>query len=133
MRIILIALIQLYRTFLSPLLGPHCRFYPTCSSYAQQALQQHGVFRGLWLALTRISRCHPWHEGGVDLVPAGPKETTIVNNNKTYSCSNSHSTHAHGSFEQGTAVSQQNTSQQNDSHFDAQQVQTSTSNNKYRV
>jgi len=123
MRTILIALIQLYRTFLSPLLGPHCRFYPTCSSYAQQALQQHGVFRGLWLALTRLSRCHPWHEGGVDLVPASSKEM-VVANNKTHSCA-----HAHGVFEQGTIEPQQNDLQQ----LGLQQDQSSTSNNKYRV
>ncbi len=69
MRKILIAFIQLYRSFLSPFLGPHCRFYPSCSCYAQQALQQHGVVRGGWLAVKRISRCHPWHDGGVDPVP----------------------------------------------------------------
>ncbi|NOX44108.1 MAG: membrane protein insertion efficiency factor YidD [Gammaproteobacteria bacterium] len=69
MRKILIGFIQLYRYFLSPLLGPHCRFYPSCSCYAQEALRQHGVIKGSWLAVKRISRCHPWHEGGVDLVP----------------------------------------------------------------
>lgn len=69
MRRILIWLIQVYRYCLSPLLGPHCRYYPSCSRYAQEALQQHGVLRGGWLATKRISRCHPWHEGGVDPVP----------------------------------------------------------------
>lgn len=66
---ILIAFIQLYRSFLSPFLGSHCRFYPSCSCYAQQALQQYGVVQGSWLAVKRILRCHPWHEGGVDPVP----------------------------------------------------------------
>ena len=54
---------------LSPLLGSHCRFYPTCSSYAKQAIIEHGALRGSWLALRRLGRCHPWHEGGVDPVP----------------------------------------------------------------
>jgi len=75
MRKILIGVIQLYRYVLSPLLGPNCRFYPSCSCYAQQALRQHGVINGSWLAIKRISRCHPWHEGGVDPVP----ENTVGN------------------------------------------------------
>lgn len=69
MRYSLILLIRIYRYAISPLLGPHCRFYPTCSCYAQQALEQHGFIRGGWLSLKRLSRCHPWHEGGVDIVP----------------------------------------------------------------
>ncbi len=71
---ILIAFIQLYRSFLSPFLGPHCRFYPSCSCYAQQALQQYGVVQGSWLAVKRILRCHPWHEGGVDPVPENTQD-----------------------------------------------------------
>jgi len=69
MRNILILLIRAYRYLISPLLGPHCRFYPTCSCYAQTALEQHGLIRGGWLGLRRLSRCHPWHPGGVDPVP----------------------------------------------------------------
>jgi putative membrane protein insertion efficiency factor len=69
MRPLLIGLITLYRWFVSPLLGPNCRFYPTCSSYALQAIEQHGALRGSWLALRRIGRCHPWNPGGVDPVP----------------------------------------------------------------
>jgi hypothetical protein len=61
--------IRAYQLLVSPLLGPRCRFYPSCSSYALQALQQHGVMRGAWLSLRRIGRCHPWHEGGFDPVP----------------------------------------------------------------
>ncbi|MBP9591264.1 MAG: membrane protein insertion efficiency factor YidD [Steroidobacteraceae bacterium] len=72
MRKILIAVIGLYRWFLSPLLGPNCRYYPTCSCYAQQSIERHGVLRGLWLAATRILRCHPWHDGGYDPVPDAP-------------------------------------------------------------
>ena len=58
-----------YRRFVSPLLGPHCRFYPSCSAYAQEALATHGVVRGGWLAVRRLGRCHPWNPGGIDRVP----------------------------------------------------------------
>jgi hypothetical protein len=69
MRQILIALIKLYRYAISPYLAPSCRYTPTCSSYAIEAVQRFGVFRGGWLAMRRISRCHPWHEAGYDPVP----------------------------------------------------------------
>jgi uncharacterized protein len=69
MRKLLIALINGYRWFISPLLGQNCRFYPTCSCYAQQAIHRHGALRGSWLAVRRIGRCHPWHPGGFDPVP----------------------------------------------------------------
>jgi len=62
-------LLRGYQLFLSPVLGQHCRFYPSCSQYAIDAVEQHGVLRGLWLALKRLLRCHPWHPGGVDPVP----------------------------------------------------------------
>jgi len=58
-----------YRYFVSPLLGPACRFYPSCSQYAEQALERHGLFQGGWLAARRICRCGPWHPGGFDPVP----------------------------------------------------------------
>jgi uncharacterized protein len=66
---VLIALIGAYRLLLSPLLGPRCRFYPTCSAYAVEAIDTHGAMRGTWLAIKRILRCGPWHPGGVDPVP----------------------------------------------------------------
>lgn len=69
MRKILILIISGYQYLISPLLGPHCRFYPTCSSYAQLALQRYGIFKGSWLSIKRLSRCHPWHDGGADPVP----------------------------------------------------------------
>ena len=58
-----------YQLFVSPLLGPRCRFYPSCSAYALTALQRHGALRGSWLAVRRLARCHPWNPGGVDHVP----------------------------------------------------------------
>ncbi|MDB5901864.1 MAG: hypothetical protein JWM26_742 [Betaproteobacteria bacterium] len=69
MKRLLLGLIAGYRYFLSPLLGPSCRFYPTCSAYAEEAIRDHGLLRGSWLAIVRISKCHPWHPGGVDPVP----------------------------------------------------------------
>lgn len=68
-RMFLIALIRGYRFFLSPWLGNQCRFHPTCSVYALDALERFGVVRGSWLALRRLLRCHPWHPGGLDPVP----------------------------------------------------------------
>lgn len=69
MRVLLSLPIRLYQVLLSPLLGPHCRFYPSCSQYALEAIEKHGAIRGGWLALARLVRCHPGHPGGVDLVP----------------------------------------------------------------
>lgn len=65
----LVWLIQAYRFGISPFLGRSCRFHPSCSEYALESLERHGVFRGLWLAVRRIGRCHPWHPGGYDPVP----------------------------------------------------------------
>jgi len=62
-------LIRLYQRGISPLLGPRCRFYPSCSQYALEALDTHGLLRGLWLALRRLARCHPLNPGGFDPVP----------------------------------------------------------------
>lgn len=65
----LIVPIVFYRRFISPLLGPVCRYQPTCSAYALEALRTHGALRGGWLAVRRIARCHPFHAGGYDPVP----------------------------------------------------------------
>jgi putative membrane protein insertion efficiency factor len=67
-RLIRIA-IRLYQRLLSPLLGPRCRFYPSCSQYALQAVEEHGAWRGSLLALRRLARCHPFNPGGYDPVP----------------------------------------------------------------
>lgn len=65
-----LALIKIYQWVISPILGPNkCRFTPTCSHYAAEALKKHGPFKGLWLAIKRISRCHPWGGQGYDPVP----------------------------------------------------------------
>lgn len=71
---IFVVLIRAYQLFISPLLGPRCRFQPTCSAYAIEALQTHGVFKGLWLASKRIIRCHPGNPGGYDPVPCCSKD-----------------------------------------------------------
>ncbi len=69
MRYLLLISIKLYQLFISPLLGFNCRFQPTCSQYAYDAIQVHGFFKGFGLSLKRISKCHPWHDGGFDPVP----------------------------------------------------------------
>ncbi len=65
----LIALVELYRRFVSPMFAPTCRFYPSCSEFAVDAIRSHGAARGVFLALRRIGRCHPWSPGGPDPVP----------------------------------------------------------------
>jgi uncharacterized protein len=63
------ALVRIYRLVVSPLLGPVCRFHPSCSRYAEEALDRHGLGRGTRLAVVRVCRCHPWNPGGYDPVP----------------------------------------------------------------
>ncbi|HTE15229.1 MAG TPA: membrane protein insertion efficiency factor YidD [Burkholderiales bacterium] len=69
MKRVFIFLIDGYKLLLSPFFGQQCRFYPTCSSYAKEAIERHGALRGSWLGLKRIVRCNPWCAGGVDEVP----------------------------------------------------------------
>ena len=69
MRQLVHLILRAYQLLISPLLGNHCRFYPSCSQYAIDAVDGHGVLRGGWLAVRRLSRCHPWHPGGFDPVP----------------------------------------------------------------
>lgn len=86
MKALLVGLLRGYQLLLSPMLGQRCRFYPTCSNYAIEALRTHGAARGSLLAARRVCRCHPFNEGGVDLVPpASPK------NSSTAACGCNHS------------------------------------------
>lgn len=75
---VVMAPLWFYRHVISPLTPQTCRYYPSCSAYAEQALRTHGVLRGSWLAVRRVARCHPWTPGGVDHVPpaAGSQQTS---------------------------------------------------------
>ncbi|MDH5189067.1 MAG: membrane protein insertion efficiency factor YidD [Rhodospirillaceae bacterium] len=81
------AMIKTYQWTISPILGSSCRFHPTCSTYGLEAIKSHGAIHGGFLAVKRISKCHPWHEGGIDPVPeinhGGAKITEITDSNKT--------------------------------------------------
>lgn len=72
MKTLLLLLLRAYKLGVSPFLGQNCRFYPTCSDYAAQAIREHGPARGGWLAAKRLCKCHPWHPGGLDPVPQNP-------------------------------------------------------------
>ncbi|MBL7998363.1 MAG: membrane protein insertion efficiency factor YidD [Candidatus Kapabacteria bacterium] len=69
MKHILVAMLTAYKRWISPMLGNNCRFHPTCSVYAAEAIGRYGAMRGGWLALKRIGKCHPFHPGGIDEVP----------------------------------------------------------------
>ena len=69
MKAVLLLLLRGYRYAIRPLLGANCRFYPSCSEYAQEAIERHGAGKGSWLAARRLVRCHPYHPGGYDPVP----------------------------------------------------------------
>lgn len=69
MKSLLLCALSVYRYLLRPSLGARCRFYPSCSEYASEAIGRHGALRGVWLAVRRVARCHPWHAGGYDPVP----------------------------------------------------------------
>ena len=79
---VLLAVVRFYRTAISPALPPSCRYTPSCSAYALEALERHGAGRGSWLALRRLLRCHPFHAGGHDPVPppvgSAEKVTTVT-------------------------------------------------------
>lgn len=82
---LLLAFVQLYRVFLSPFLGGACKFYPSCSKYAQEAIALHGAKRGSWLALRRLGRCRPFTKGGFDPVPDATLESGAITANHDYS------------------------------------------------
>lgn len=69
MKILFILPIRFYRIAISPMMAPHCRFYPSCSAYAEEAIRRHGAMKGMAMAVHRLLRCHPWAEGGLDPVP----------------------------------------------------------------
>ncbi|NJO77795.1 MAG: membrane protein insertion efficiency factor YidD [Cyanobacteria bacterium RM1_2_2] len=83
MKPLLLSLIRLYRAAISPLFPPTCRFHPTCSQYALEAVERYGAWRGGWLAIRRVLRCHPLHPGGYDPVPTSPSVPTA---NSTDAC-----------------------------------------------
>ncbi|WP_436701986.1 membrane protein insertion efficiency factor YidD [Nocardioides sp. BYT-33-1] len=85
---VLVGLVRGYQLLVSPLLGPTCRYYPSCSAYAVQALQRHGALRGSWLAVRRLLRCHPWAPGGVDHVP--PRRGDADPQTEEHSCGRDH-------------------------------------------
>ena len=82
-RLVLIALLRVYQTVISPMTGPTCRYYPSCSHYALVAVQRHGAVRGTWLAGRRLLRCHPWAAGGVDDVPPTRHSPTCADEHVT--------------------------------------------------
>ena len=83
MKVFLLVIVKTYRLLISPLLGRRCRFEPTCSAFAEQALVEHGVLRGIFLSLKRLGRCHPWHPGGYDPVP-GKTQCITDDSNSNY-------------------------------------------------
>ena len=92
MKHVLIALLKAYRFAISPLYGDVCRYYPTCSAYELESVQVHGSIRGSWLAVRRLSRCHPWARGGIDEVPPrGPSKHRHATRHVTTPTSEEHS------------------------------------------
>ena len=84
MKRFLILLVKGYSTLLSPVLGNNCRYYPTCSSYMVEAIERFGALKGTWMGIKRISRCHPFHEGGFDPVPGSEEDK------QKHKCSHDH-------------------------------------------
>lgn len=82
MKYLLIGFVRLYQLIISPYLPSSCRYHPTCSRYTIEALKRHGALKGTWLGIKRISRCHPWSEGGYDPVPDTKSEIEFLNSEK---------------------------------------------------
>jgi putative membrane protein insertion efficiency factor len=77
-RNVCVVILRVYRAVISPLYGDVCRYYPSCSHYALQAIQHHGVIRGVWLGSRRLARCHPWADGGIDDVPLRKSSALVI-------------------------------------------------------
>ena len=90
MKYLLIGLIRWYRLLISPLYGQVCRYYPSCSEYALDAVRVHGSLRGSWLSARRLARCHPWAAGGVDKVPPRRTRVRVAGEAPEVSCSAPH-------------------------------------------
>ncbi|MFC7298097.1 membrane protein insertion efficiency factor YidD [Herminiimonas aquatilis] len=88
MKTILLLLVRAYQLGISPFLGQNCRFYPSCSAYAFEAIGEHGALKGSFLATKRLCKCHPWHPGGVDPVP---KKSSSEKTSSTTACGCGHS------------------------------------------
>lgn len=86
----LLLIVRFYQVFISPLLGQNCRFFPSCSCYAHQALKQHGALKGSWLSLKRIVKCNPMHPGGIDEVPPTNKQKSVINSDSNNTIKNQH-------------------------------------------
>ena len=78
MKAILLALLKGYKFAISPMLGQNCRFYPSCSEYAAEAIREYGACKGSFMAGKRLCKCHPWHPGGVDIVPPKVAPTSVA-------------------------------------------------------
>jgi len=91
MKTVLRFLLRFYQLAISPMMRPSCRFHPSCSNYALEALQTHGAAKGSWLAARRVCRCHPWHPGGYDPVPAGVPPADGKTNSSSTACGCNHS------------------------------------------
>lgn len=76
----MILIIKFYKSAISPFLGNNCRFHPTCSTYAMEALKAHGPAKGLWLGMKRVAKCHPFHKGGYDPVPLPKIKVKLIEN-----------------------------------------------------
>ena len=96
-KIFILKLIRFYQVFISPNLGQNCRFYPSCSHYALEALEHHGALRGSWMSIKRLLRCHPFNQGGFDPVPLSAMKST-VKKPAAKSCSHNHGDQQHESL-----------------------------------
>ena len=93
MQKIILSLIKFYKLFISPVLGSHCRYEPSCSEYTHQAISAYGIFKGSWIGVKRICRCHPWHEGGYDPIPDENRTEEKEKVNRVTTCSHNKEHH----------------------------------------